>query len=337
MLVGVIMAGVSGVASAIAILLVIRHAAALRLVATPNERSSHVRPTPTGGGIGIVAGALVASWPLLVAEPRSGGVLLAVGACLALLGLWDDMRPVSPAIRLTLQLLVAGCGTLLLSALPPLSARALPPVFLVAGILLCVLWINLYNFMDGIDGLAGSEGVFLLLAPLALGLMRTPAALDNPYPWWVVAIAVATLAFLLFNWQPARIFMGDAGSIFLGWAIAASAAAELLAGWISPWQAAILPACFLTDSLVTLARRAVRGEAIWQAHRRHAYQHLSRRLGSHRRVVLGVIAIDLLWLLPLAVVTSLLPEAAAPGLTVLAYAPLVAVTLLAGAGRPEHA
>jgi len=339
-LVGVIMTVASAVVSAVAVMLVIRYAVPLRLVAAPNERSSHSRPTPTGGGIGIALGALVAGLPLIDHDPRSIVGLLVISACFALLGLWDDIRPLPAVFRLLAQFLLIGAGMIAYFALPPLghySAWAPIPLVLAEVLIALVAWINLFNFMDGIDGLAGSEAVFLLLAPLLLGCFASPDFAGNVYFWWAIAIAAATLAFLAFNWSPARIFMGDVGSVFLGWMTGIFAVLEIASGLLSLWQALIFPACFLTDSLVTLGRRALQGEAVWQAHRRHAYQHLSRRFGSHRQVVLGVIVINLFWLLPSAMVAGIAPAPLAPLCAVVAYLPLVAIAVLAGAGRAEHA
>ena len=130
--------------------------------------------------------------------------------------------------------------------------------------------------------------------------------------------------------------MGDVGSLFLGFMTAMFIALDVASASISPWQGLILIAGFATDGTVTLLRRAWQGEAIMTAHRRHAYQQLARRFASHRRVVLGFAAANLLWLLPLAVAV---PAAgpAAPALVLVAYAPLAAAALVAGAGRPEHA
>ena len=313
--------------------LVLRYAAPLRLVQAPNARSSHLRPTPAGGGIGIVLGSIVGALPLLGALPSFAAPILLAALALALLGLCDDVRPLPPIFRLLLQFAIVGAAVAWLYPGP----GAIAPGFAILAIVGWVAWLNLFNFMDGIDGLAGSEALFLVLAPPVLACLGRPEIAASPLAAICFVIAAAVLGFLVFNWQPARIFMGDVGSMFLGWTTGAVLLAALLAGWLSPWQAAILPACFLTDGGLTLLRRAMRREPVWVAHRRHAYQQLSRRLGSHRSVVLGIIAIDLFWLLPLAMVLPALPAMWQPGLVALAYLPLIAFAFLAGAGRPEHA
>ena len=339
MLTGLVVVALSGVSSAAAILLVLRYAKELRLVQAPNARSSHRKPTPAGGGIGVVAGSTIAA--LFVASQQAWPTLWFVvfGLLLAAIGVWDDVDPRPAALRLGVQ--VAAVAVTLALAFPPsLLSTALriglpDPVVLAGLTLLVVYWINLFNFMDGVDGIAGSEALFLLLAPLCLALVASSGITATPFYWWILATAVATLVFIGFNWQPARIFMGDGGSLFLGFTTAMFALIEIGGGWISVWQALIMPACFVTDATITLLRRAARGEAVMSAHRLHAYQHLSRRFGSHQRVTLGLTAINLIWLLPLAFAAGTLPDLA-PYLAAAAYLPLIALVVFAGAGRPEH-
>ena len=338
---GVIMTIVSGALAAGGIVLAQRFSSRFGLLQSPNARSSHAKPTPTGGGVGIVVGGSVAA--LIVAVvPASWPLLLIVLASLAVagLGLWDDVRPLAPAIRLAIQIAIVAATLGAAVPLPALGQQlglpiALPVLFLLVGVA-AVYWVNLYNFMDGIDGLAASQAVFLLAAPLGLALSGVPDVVGQPVFWWILALAAACLVFLAFNWQPAKIFMGDVGSTYLGFMIAVFALLTIAQGWLSIWQWLILVACFLTDGSMTLLRRGFRGEPVFQAHRRHAYQTLSRRLGSHQKVVLIVAAINVVALLPLAVVLNANPSLG-PALTLLAYVPLIGLTLWAGAGRPEHA
>ncbi len=280
-----------GAVSALANALVLGNAPRLGLLQAPNVRSSHHHPTPTGGGIGIVVGATAAVFiGVGVASPQTATIVLA-SLALALLGLWDDISPLPPAIRLVVQLALAVLIVAFALPLPALGAAlgvALPaPLLLALLTVLLVYWINLYNFMDGIDGIAGSEAAFLLLAPPALVLLGGGGVATSPLFWWALGIAAPVGAFLAFNWHPARLFMGDVGSLFLGLMTAALLLLDIAAGSISLWQALILCACFATDGTVTILRRAVQREAIMTAHRRHAYQWLARRYGSHSRVVLS--------------------------------------------------
>jgi Fuc2NAc and GlcNAc transferase len=337
---GLFIAMASGVLAALAVGLVLRHAQRLGLVQQPNARSSHVRPTPTGGGIGIVLGAVVAGIFAISSEPRFVPAVMLASVGFATLGLWDDIRPLPAAVRLAAQLVLVAV-TLAVVSQPWVSiaggdgggAAALVCALLTLSI---VYWVNLYNFMDGIDGVAGSEALFLLLAPLGLALISNETASANPLFWWPVGVAAPVLAFLCFNWPPAKIFMGDVGSTFLGFLVAAFALVEILHGWLSPYAALILSACFITDGTLTLLRRALRGENIMTAHRRHAYQQAARRFGAHRPVVLAMIAINLLWLLPLAGLAQTAP-ALSSFLVAVAYVPVALLALAAGAGRAEHA
>jgi Fuc2NAc and GlcNAc transferase len=147
-------------------------------------------------------------------------------------------------------------------------------------------------------------------------------------------LTVATVGgFLLWNWPPARIFMGDAGSGFLGFVLGAMAWTTIAAGELSVWFWLILVGAFFVDATLTLLRRWRRGEPLATAHRSHAYQRLSRRFGSHLKVTLGFLLVNLVWLAPLAWLAALHPSFGA-GLTLLAWAPLAVYAWLSGAGLP---
>jgi len=197
-----------------------------------------------------------------------------------------------------------------------------------------VWMINLYNFMDGIDGLAAAQAIYMLgFACLAGVAFQGDAAFAQVGPW-MLAVAGASAGFLWHNWAPARIFMGDIGSTFLAFTILALACLTLRAGWLSLPFWLILGALFISDATVTLLRRMTTGQAWLEAHRSHAYQRLSRRWGSHGRTSMLAIAINLAWLAPLAWLAMARPQWA-PALVVLAYLPLVAATLVLKAGRPD--
>jgi UDP-N-acetylmuramyl pentapeptide phosphotransferase/UDP-N-acetylglucosamine-1-phosphate transferase len=234
----------------------------------PNERSMHSVPVPVGAGVAIVAVAL-ALWPLSQGFVLQGRhVLLAAAlAGLAALSWADDRRGLSPVVRLSVQVLaIAG----LLATLQP-DLRALPLLPLaVERILLGLAWlwfVNLFNFMDGIDGLAGSEAIAVAVGYLVIA---TLAGLMGPLWELTLIIAAATAGYLFWNWHPARVFMGDAGSIPLGF----------LLGWLmidlalnGHWPAAvILPLYFTADATLTLAKRVLGGRKPWEAHRSHFYQ-----------------------------------------------------------------
>ncbi len=316
---------------------VMKRAARLGLLQEPNERSSHVRPTPVGGGLGIVVGGSFAGLLSSMLIPWLAVPVLMAGVLIALIGYSDDRRPIAARWRLGAQVLLSGAvvATLPLDALGPQLGLVVPEsVLLVVLALSGALWINLFNFMDGIDGLAGSEAIFLLAGGALLAWLAEPLVLEDLRLWWMLGIAAATLGFLLLNWAPARIFMGDTGSTYLGLMIAFFGFSTIASAWLSIWQWLILGALFLTDSLVTLLRRALNREAVWEAHRRHAYQALQRRFRSHARVTVLALAIDVLVLLPLAWLAGQLPHWG--WLIALAtFAVLVPAAIRAGAGARE--
>jgi UDP-N-acetylmuramyl pentapeptide phosphotransferase/UDP-N-acetylglucosamine-1-phosphate transferase len=227
----------------------------------------HRVPVPSGAGAAIVAAALVL-WP--VWQMPGAGVdtaLLATLAALALISWLDDRHGLSPVLRLAIH---AAAVVLLLASLGP-DQRMLPmlPLALERALIgIAWLWfINLYNFMDGIDGLAGAEGIAIAAG---YALVVAAAGLDTPLASLGLIVAAATAGYLFWNWHPAKVFMGDTGSIALGF----------LLGWLMldlAWRglwaaAAILPLYFIADATLTLLKRLARGEKPWQPHRQHAYQ-----------------------------------------------------------------
>jgi UDP-N-acetylmuramyl pentapeptide phosphotransferase/UDP-N-acetylglucosamine-1-phosphate transferase len=245
------------------------------IVDNPNERSLHQRPVPRTGGIAIVLGALGASAAMLPA----GRVLMASALTLALVSLLDDWRRLSALPRFAAHLLVAtafitmGMGQL----------TAAESVFLV----LTLVWLaNLYNFMDGADGLAGGMAVFGFAAYAAgawLGGHPVLALLS-------AAIAAAALPFLFCNFHPARIFMGDVGAVTLGYLAAAIGAAGWREGTWPPLFPVLVFSPFIVDASLTLLRRVMRREKFWQPHREHYYQKLVRMGLGHRDTALAYYA-----------------------------------------------
>jgi UDP-N-acetylmuramyl pentapeptide phosphotransferase/UDP-N-acetylglucosamine-1-phosphate transferase len=253
-----------------------------RALDIPNQRSSHSRPTPRGGGIVIVGGFLLglAVWLLLGGSlsPRALG-WLAGAVLVAGVGFVDDLRSLPAVPRLVVQLL----GAFLLT-IAGVQERELPLVaVLVLGFIYVVGVTNIYNFMDGIDGLAATQAIVAGTALAAAGLI-----VQNP----LVAtggslLAAATAGFLVYNLPPARLFMGDVGSTFLGFNFAGLCLLGSIGvggGQLPVEFGAIVLAPFLFDGLVTLARRVLRGERWYAAHRSHFYQRLVRVGLSHGQV-----------------------------------------------------
>jgi Fuc2NAc and GlcNAc transferase len=307
------------------------------LLDLPNARSSHVRPTPRGGGIAIVTLTLVGVLIAWGAGGMSGALALgwAIGGGLvALVGWLDDVGGLSPSVRAGTHLLAAG---LLLHAVDfgaIQSLAGLPPAgLIVAGLLIgvAVVWsINLFNFMDGIDGLAAAQCVFVAAAGTLL--TGTTGAIMSSLPLLVLGGAGA--GFLLWNRPPARIFMGDVGSGFVGFALAAGALTSSHHGLIDPWTWLVLDSLFAADATVTLITRLLRGQRIYEAHRLHVYQRLARRWGSHGHVTALYSGINLLWCLPWAIATTR-SSALAPVLALAEFAILCLAMIAVGGGRAE--
>jgi Fuc2NAc and GlcNAc transferase len=307
--------------------LLIHFAPQLHLIDRPNERSSHLRPTPRGGGIALVVAVLAGAVALPGPLPLAIRPALVAALPIAIAGLVDDRYGLSARVRFGIHLLAAlGCA---LSFTGPVEI-GLPRYLLLPLAVLAIVWgTNLFNFMDGIDGIAGAEGLFIAGiggALLADSVPPVAAAL------WIIAAACA--GFLIWNWAPARIFMGDVGSGFFGFLLAAIAALTVMQGLLGIPVWLILWGTFIADTGVTLARRMLRGEQWWNAHRTHAYQRLSRRFGSHAKSALLYAAINVLVLAPAATLAHLQP-AAAWWICIATVGALVLFAWRAGAGTPD--
>jgi Fuc2NAc and GlcNAc transferase len=304
----------------------------------PNARSSHEAPTPRGGGAAIVLSA-AAAWIVLgligVAQTNIVIALSGGGIAIAAIGLLDDRFRLSARIRLSVHFAAALWALVWLNGLPPIRVGEHVIVLGWAGYLLGMLGIvwtlNLFNFMDGIDGIAASEAIFVVCGGILLVLVNEGR---HPHPAIGLAFAAACCGFLLWNWPPARIFMGDVGSGFLGYVIAVLAVIEAHESALAFLVWLILGGVFFVDATVTLARRLLRGERLYEAHRTHVYQCLARRWRSHRRVTLAVLAVNVLWLLPMAMFAARSP-AHAPLFLAAALAPLIVLAFAVGAGASE--
>lgn len=267
-----------------------------QILAIPNERSSHTDPTPHGAGLVIAVMCLVAYIPITsyVNLPFSWGYF--IGALLiALVSFLDDIRP----IRFFWRLIVHSLAAILLIAdvdtwhgITMLGQLQLGYFGYVLTFLWIVWMVNSYNFMDGIDGLAGLQAV---IAAMGWVMLCRVLGMDSIY-FLSVVIAASSLGFLLQNLSKSKIFMGDVGSAFLGYTFAAL---PLLGREVAVKSPDLLPIAavlfvwfFLFDSLVTIGRRAIRGEKIWTAHREHLFQRLVSSGYSHRQVtvIYGILA-----------------------------------------------
>lgn len=266
-----------------------------RILDIPNERSSHEAPTPRGGGLAIAVVmivALIVLWLAGVVPARLAAALTVGGAAIAALGWIDDKHGLAALPRGLVQLGAAIVAVVLLGGVPVIHIGEFALRVGLAGSLLAVVLIvwftNLYNFMDGIDGLAAGEAVSVgLIAALLLWNVSAPLA--------IVAgvMAASSAGYLVWNWPPAKIFMGDSGSGLLGYSFAVLALASENAGALPTLWWIVLLGAFTFDATITLVRRVLQGKAIYQAHRDHAYQRLVRYGRTHRAVTSAVLALNI--------------------------------------------
>lgn len=314
------------------------HALASRWLDIPNVRSSHAVPTPRGGGLAIVVSFLASVSVLLAIRPEARA-LMAIGCAIAVavVGFLDDRRPVSARGRFLVHT-AAALGAVLSLGIIRLPALGLTGVGGSAvSVLLAVFTLtwatNLFNFMDGIDALAATQAIFMAVAG---ALLNATAGGDLSVTGAFLSLAAAVAGFLPWNWPPARLFMGDVGSGFLGFTLALLAYETCRRGDLPIGAWAILSGTFMVDASVTLIRRMLRGERWLEPHRTHAYQHLARCVGSHRPVTLLYSAINVGWLAPWAWIVMRHP-AWSGACVAAALSPLIALALWAGSGRPERA
>ena len=297
----------------------------------PGSRSSHTVPTPRGGGIAVLA-ALCPAWLLAVPlASTNGGLWMVLGAALLLAAIsWiDDLKDLSPALRLPVHVLAVAVGlwAAAVGDAPPVFQGLLPDwLDAIATGILWLWFLNLFNFMDGIDAIAGSEAAAIGVGVALVGLVAWPLGTALPLAMPGLTLAAAAAGFLLWNRPPAKIFLGDVGSIPLGFLI----------GWLlietargGAWAAAlILPALFLADATWTLVARTARGANPLQAHAEHVYQRAVRDVGrSHGQVVVAWTIANLV-LIALAVAAELEGERAMALLGAAAVALLLARRLL---------
>ena len=275
-----------------------KHAHTFSMLEEPNHRSSHSLPTPTSGGtvfVGLwILGTLVC-WVAGYTPLMQSISLAASGLLIAIVGWIDDRYSLKRTTRLLTQLIASAFTALLLLAGTPILDSY--TTILIGLVIVAMVWmINAFNFVDGIDGYAGSITLLLLSS---IGML---CFLKQQYSYGFLSVCglPALLGFILVNWPPAKIFMGDVGSTFLGFLTAALAIITVTEGVISPISWLVLLAPVLSDTTFTLAVRLITGQDWHTAHRSHCYQILARRWRSHKKVTLLVCAYYLCWLIPIA-------------------------------------
>lgn len=307
------------------------------VIDAPNARSSHSVPTPRGGGLSVVVSFIVGlifsflfgNTPLSLTL-----VLIAGGMSVALIGWLDDHGHVNARWRLLVHFSAACLIVFVCGGLPIISFSGLRIDFGLVGYFISVValvWLlNLYNFMDGIDGLAGGQAV-LSTGVLGLFLYILFDQLDLAILHWI--LAACSLAFLFWNFPVAKIFMGDAGSGFIGIMLGSLLIISSHIDQALFWAWLIILGVFIVDATYTLFRRFINGEKVSEAHSSHAYQHAARKFKSHKIVTISIYSIIVVWLTPIALYVSMYKLEGLTGLIV-AYLPLILLCFFfkAGAG-----
>lgn len=256
----------------------------------PNERSSHKQPVPRGGGLAVMGVVLTGMLAMLGWNPSaSHAAIFAAAALLVGVSLYDDRKGASAGLRFGAHLLAAGLGAASFAS-DQFLLGGLAPFWLDRAVMVIgwAWFMNLYNFMDGIDGITGVETI-----AICLGVMLLPPMMAaDGFALALVALLIGGVAgFLRHNWHPAKIFLGDSGSVPLGFLVGYLLILLAVKGF---WASAlILPLYYLADSGITITRRLLRGEKIWQAHRQHFYQRAALGVGRHDRVALWILAANL--------------------------------------------
>lgn len=322
----------------------IRHYALQKsLLDIPNERSSHAIPTPRGGGLSVVIvflSSLFALKQFELIELANIKLYSLIFSCLLVagIGFWDDHQHIPARWRLAVHVIAILIVLLFLPELPSLPFFGLSinlsflGLFFYTGALVWLL--NLYNFMDGIDGIASLESISVSLSVALLLFLQG----DSQWGMVLIVLAVCVAGFMVWNWSPAKIFMGDACSGFLGLTLGILALMTTLNGSINLWSWIILLAVFITDASFTLSRRFLNGEKWYEAHCCHAYQNYARQLSNqfgqqglnavqartqaHRQIGVNVALINTMWLLPLAAIATFYPFLAF-FVSLIAFVPLV--------------
>lgn len=300
------------------------------IIDKPNARSSHAVSKPRGAGI-----AFVTVFSLILLFYSMGSLLPALLA-VAMVGWVDDNRDVSIKTRLMVQLLSMIYLFVYFSFeyidISLVSFDLVTITLLLLALVSSVWFINLFNFMDGIDGIAASEAITTLLFS---GLILYFVYQETLISKILLLMSVSALAFLMFNWQPAKAFMGDVGSGFLGIVVVAMTIISTGVDTHMFWVWLILLAVFITDATYTLLVRIYHKNSPAQAHRTHGYQILSRRLQSHANVSILVILINSFWLAPLAFLVANEDLQVYWGL-MLAYSPILISVFLLKAGVSDN-
>jgi len=286
-----------------------KYAIYIGIIAHQNHRTLHDSPIPRGGGVVfsiLFILFILVIWPYLELSKNLFLILAVGGGMATLFGFIDDIMNIRARTKLIIQLLLSGWVVYLLY-LDSLFVENLVPIYImIAACLFFMVWImNAYNFMDGVDGMASSGAIFSSVT-LALILSLTTNSVEL-IPIFIL-IAATVSGFIIFNWPPATIFMGDAGSVFLGYIFGSLLIFTTLNGSLSIWNWLIVFGYFFADTTVTQIVRVILIKKWYLAHQSHAYQNFARITGSHLKVTRRVTLYNIIWILPIAIWSALQPE-----------------------------
>lgn len=285
------------------VLLFKKFALKFKFVAVPNERSLHKKETPQGGGIIISLIVLSFIFYLYLSGDMQENEFFAIfmgGLILSVIGFLDDILEINAGVRLIIQILVASWSLYLLGGIPYTDFfSSIPEVYIIVNfiaIVIFVWFVNAFNFIDGIDGLASSNAFFFSISIGGYFLWQK----IEPYGSVLIVLAAASLAFLFFNWPQAKIFLGDAGSNFFGYIFGIILLITVKKENISIWTWLIIFTYLITDTTTTTILRMFLVKGWYHTHRSHAYQNLARVLENHKFVTQLILCFDVIYLLPLA-------------------------------------
>jgi Fuc2NAc and GlcNAc transferase len=325
-----------------------------------NERSSHIESISSGGGLAFIIITICSLYFFSYQEYfyiKNVYFLLFASSVIGLVGYWDDLRDISALTRFLTQLLSSILVVLIFSDFPEI--QFLSYTFIDAntskifGIIFLVWLTNLYNFMDGIDGLATIQGIFILFSYIFLVLILDPVSMNSDakifFYYSTIILFSSLFGFLFYNFPNSSIFMGDAGSSFLGFFLGSLGIYAAANNWISFWTLIIIWSMFIVDATVTLLIRIYNRDKWYQAHRSHAYQKLTiifsekldsrfeksiARAKSHRRVCSIYFLINLFWVLPLSFLSIKYYQYGFI-IALVCFCPLIISSIIIGAGKRD--
>jgi len=286
-----------------------KHAIKNEIISNINHRTLHKTPTPRGGGV-VFSLLIVFCIFILQSLGSMSNLMLYVfgfgGLAATLFGFVDDVKDLTAGVKLIVQLFLSGWVVYWLYSSELLLLDSVPFYVTISFAFFFMVWmINAYNFIDGIDGMAASTSVFVS-STLAIVLFATEGPIEVVVIFALISTAVC--GFMFFNWPPATIFMGDAGSLFLGYMFGSLLLFTVLNDNISIWTWLTVFGYFFADTTLTQIMRVILVKQWYLAHRSHAYQNLARITGSHSKVTISVVIYNLLWVLPLTLWSTFQPE-----------------------------